>query len=84
MYFWRQNGLNGKTNMTLRGPSGEFMLVEPEVQANKRICIGRNDWVEFCKSNKIKIGDVCLFKLIQTPPRSNTVAIDVQVFRAPV
>ncbi|XP_060189817.1 B3 domain-containing protein REM9-like [Lycium barbarum] len=79
--FCQSNALFQNTNITLTGPSGK------PCPASLRICNGgktlyaiiTTGWRVFFSTNKLKVGDVCIFQLDRSKSDSNSIAIDVRV-----
>lgn len=80
--FWTLNKLEGRTLMLLTGPSGRSCKVK--LKWGPRDPVFTSGWVDFCQSNNIQVGDICLFKLTHDPPTSSgPVRLAVQVISAP-
>ncbi|KAL2491263.1 B3 domain-containing protein REM5 [Abeliophyllum distichum] len=85
--FWKSTGLNKKTSVNLRDPSGKKWSVELKIYkscGNGRLLMD-GGWKQFYESNKLKIGDVCTFELLNNNPKGSTVAsMDVHILPAPI
>ncbi|KAH0693841.1 hypothetical protein KY285_020938 [Solanum tuberosum] len=76
--FCQSNALFQNTTMTLTGPSGKSCPVSLRIcNGGKTLyaCITRG-WHDFFSSNKLKVGDVCIFQLDRSKSDSNSIAID--------
>ncbi|XP_022897452.1 B3 domain-containing protein REM3-like [Olea europaea var. sylvestris] len=84
--FWKSNGLNEKTSVNLRDPSGKKWPVELKFDKNgtsyHRLIMLRG-WKQFYESNKLKNGNVCTFELNHNPEGSTVASMDVHIERAP-
>lgn len=79
--FCQSNGLFQNTTITLTGPSGKSYPVSLRIcNGGKTLyaCITRG-WHDFFSSNKLKVGDVCIFQLDRSKSDSNSIAMDVRV-----
>ncbi|CAN4120940.1 unnamed protein product [Withania somnifera] len=79
--FCQSNALFQNTTITLTGPSGKSCPVSLRIcNGGKTLyaCITRG-WHDFFSSNKLKVGDVCVFRLDHSKSDSNSIAIDVRV-----
>ncbi|KAL2491262.1 B3 domain-containing protein REM5 [Abeliophyllum distichum] len=82
--FWKSKGLNRKTSLNLRDPSGKKWSVELKYykrSGNGRVIVDRG-WKQFYESNKLKIGDTCKFELSHNPKGSSVASMDVRIFPA--
>ncbi|CAI9764594.1 unnamed protein product [Fraxinus pennsylvanica] len=83
--FWKSNGLNKKSSVNLRDPSGKKWLVELkfyESAGNNRVVMSRG-WKQFYESNELKNGDVCTFRLNHNPESSIVASMDVHISPLP-
>ncbi|XP_055836010.1 B3 domain-containing protein REM8-like [Solanum dulcamara] len=79
--FCQSNALFQNTTITLTGPSGKSCPVSLRIcNGGKTLyaCITRG-WHDFFSSNKLKVGDVCIFQLDRSKSDSSSIAIDVRV-----
>lgn len=79
--FCQSNALFQNTTVTLTGPSGKSCPVSLRIcNGGKTLyaCITRG-WHDFFSSNKLKVGDVCIFQLDRSKSNSNSIAIEVRV-----
>lgn len=79
--FCQSNALFQNTTIMLTGPSGKSCPVSLRIcNGGKTLyaCITKG-WHDFFSSNKLKVGDVCIFQLDRAKSDSNSIAIDVRV-----
>ncbi|PHU11894.1 hypothetical protein BC332_18824, partial [Capsicum chinense] len=79
--FCQSNALFQNTTIMLTGPSGKSCPVSLRIcNGGKTLyaCITRG-WHDFFSSNKLNVGDVCIFQLDSAKSDSNSISIDVRV-----
>lgn len=77
--FMMSNNLGKQTSAALRDPRGRAWVVKL-APANNGVRLRMNTgWHDFCASNGIKKGDICVFKLIRRKLTHATIFFDVDI-----
>ncbi|KAF5199276.1 hypothetical protein FRX31_011138 [Thalictrum thalictroides] len=85
--FGRKSGLvkmaksaketNKSYMITIKDPNGKPWKLQLNYKPSANIAFFGRGWTEFLKANKLKVGDVCTFKLVSMAPKKTIMEMTV-------